>query len=262
MYRFWQIEEKKVILPHGGEEVYTLLKLNHPPLNVLSKDVLWELSGVIEVLQNKTRVVVLTGEGKAFAAGADIAEMSNMDENQAKEFSFLGQLVFEKLEKSSFISIAAIRGAALGGGLELALACDIRVVCEDALLGLPESTLGLIPGFGGTVRLVRLLPYGSSLYLTLTGERFNGKRAYELQLAQKLVTQESLLEECEKLATLLLRNGPEALKAIKELYLKTKAPFFEAHLKEEEYFSQLFAHGQAQEGLRAFLEKRPARFKP
>ncbi len=261
-FKNFQIEYKSVTLKNSQVGEYVLLTINHPPMNVLSSSVLQELDRLVTTLEQRAvRVMVLTGAGRAFVAGADISEMQGMSQQQATEYSRLGHGVFRKIEKSSIISIAAVNGFVLGGGLELALACDMRFFSDKAIASTPEVSLGLIPGFGATQRLTRIVGEGNAKYLILTGEKIDAQTAFAMHLAQKVVAHDDLLVEAEKAAVNILHNGPAALRQAKQLVHEADDVDFQLGLDAEAMaFGALFVTGQPQEGMRAFLEKRAASF--
>ncbi|MPQ48350.1 crotonase [Marinifilum sp. N1E240] len=238
-----------------------ILTLDRPKaLNALNEGVFKELTCFLESEDVKsTRALVITGEGKAFIAGADIKAMQEYSPQAAYDFSETGKMVFDKIANLEVPVIAAINGFALGGGLELALACDIRVASEKARLGLPEVNLGLIPGFNGTQRLPRLVGAGNAMYLMMLGEGITATEAYQLGIVQKLTPPESTLDEAVALAEKIVTKGPNALRLIKEmvregLELNSK----EAGKMESKEFGRLFKedHLEREEGINAFLEKR------
>lgn len=207
------------------------------------------------------RLFILTGSGKSFVAGADIARMKNFKAEEAYVFSNLGQSVFRKIEHSPLISIAGINGFALGGGLELALACDMRVLSEKAKVGLPEVSLGLIPGFGGTQRLGRLVGKGKAMEVVLSGEMYSAEDAYQMGIANALVSPEALMETCEKYAASILKRGPIATREAKNVINRGLDLSMEEGLYQEKVsFVALFQKEEAKEGLSAFLEKRAPNF--
>ncbi|MBS0619098.1 MAG: enoyl-CoA hydratase/isomerase family protein [Spirochaetes bacterium] len=261
-YRFLTVEEKSVTLKSGAAATYALVTLNQPPLNALSSGLFHELDTLLTELEKKQiRVIVITGAGKAFVAGADISEMQGMTQAQAKEYSLLGHKIFSRMDNSPIVFIAAINGFALGGGLELALAADIRILSDVAQLGLPEPTLGLIPGFGGTQRLQRLVGQSAAKYLSLTAERISAADALRLTLAAKVVAPEALLPEAEAIAAKSLALGPHATQTLKRVIHEGADKPLDAALQyEAEAFSALFSGSEAHEGLNAFLEKRSAKF--
>lgn len=261
-YQYLSVEKKTLQLKSGAPANYAIVTLNNPPLNALSTGVFHDLDAAITELESsQIRVAIFTGAGKAFVAGADIGEMSGMDANNAKEYSLLGHRIFSRIETSPVIFIAAVNGFALGGGLELALAADIRIFAEPAQAGLPEVSLGLIPGFGGTQRLQRLIGQSNAVYLALTAERIGAHEAYRIGLAAKVVAVENLMIECENVAHKILSSGPQAIRVLKHTIVNgadkpmPQALDFEAH-----EFAQLFKGDEAHEGLCAFIEKRPAKF--
>ena len=261
-YKYLNVESRSIALKSGAQAEFTFVTINSPPLNALSSGVFHDLDQLITTLENaKQRLVIITGAGKAFVAGADISEMQGMDKARAKEYSLLGHKIFSRMENSPLIFIAAVNGFALGGGLELAMECDIRILSQAAQMGLPEATLGLIPGFGGTQRLQRLIGQSAAKYLALTAERINAEEALRLSLAAKVVEADKLINEAEALAAKILALGPRAAQTLKTVIRDgADKPLPEALNYEAEEFSALFYGTEAQEGLSAFLEKRPAKF--
>lgn len=261
-YKFLTVEEKKATLKSGNDVAYALVTINSPPLNALSSSVFNDLEALLNDLETRNvRAAIITGAGKAFVAGADISEMKGMTKDQAKAYSLLGHKIFSRMENSPVIFVAAVNGFALGGGLELAMACDIRILADVAQLGLPEATLGLIPGFGGTQRLQRLVGQSMAKYLALTAERISASDALRTGLAAKVVAGEALAAEAETLITRILALGPQAAQTLKKVMREgADKPLPEALEYEAEEFSALFYGTEAHEGLAAFLEKRPAKF--
>lgn len=204
------------------------------------------------------KVIVLTGLGKAFVAGADIAEMKEMSEKEAWEFAGLGQRVFRLLETCPKPVIAAINGFALGGGCELALACDMRFASDKAKLGQPEITLGIIPGFGGTRRLARFVGRGKALELILGGEMLDAATALSLGLVERVYPPEELLPKTLEFAARLAGFSSRALAAAKTSILVGQDPGLQV---EQELFAQLFTGRDQVEGMAAFLERRRPEFK-
>jgi enoyl-CoA hydratase len=228
-------------------------------LNALNSALLLEMSDFLDNVERRKdiRVMVITGEGKAFVAGADIAEMSDLDPKQALLFSSQGQATFERLENLSFPVIAAVNGYALGGGCELAMSCDFRIASRTAKFGQPEVSLGLIPGYAGTQRLTRIAGLGNALYLILTGETITAEEALRIGLVQKVTEPESLIQETMTLARKIASNGSNSLPKAKEVIRQGAGmQFREAMRLEAEGFSSLFAQDATREGMRAFLEKR------
>jgi len=242
----------------------TLIFARDKGLNILSVAVLKEIGAAwAEIEAAGARVCILRGEGKAFLAGADIKEMAAFDAEGARGFAALGQGVLEKMESSPVISIAAIHGACVGGGCELALACDIRIGSTGMMIGQPEVNIGLIPGFGGSQRLPRVTGNGWALRLILSGEPINDATALSAGLITDTGDPSDLAARAEKLARTILTRGPEALRVAKKL---TRAAFNTAQpagLNAERYaFGITFDSGEAGEGTRAFIEKRAPAFKP
>ena len=228
-------------------------------LNALNSEFFRELNHFLDDLEPRedVRVLVITGEGKAFVAGADISEMAGMTPEQAYDVSKGGQDTFARLTKLRIPVIAAVNGYALGGGCELAMACDFRIASKMAKFGQPEMNLGLIPGYAATQRLSRISGIGNALYLILTAETITAEDALRIGLVQKLCEPESLMEEVMKMASKLAANGSGAIPAAKKLIHKGAGlPFEEACLKEASEFSNLFGQDATKEGMKAFVEKR------
>jgi enoyl-CoA hydratase len=237
-----------------------LITISRPAaMNALSSDFFSEFNELLNSIgkDHRVRVIVITGEGKAFVAGADIAEMANMNSDQACLFSKTGQKTFSRLEKLEIPVIAAVNGYALGGGCELALACDFRIASTTAKFGQPEVNLGLIPGYAGTQRLSHLAGIGNALYLILSGEVITAEDALRIGLVQKVVPPEALMEEVMKVAHKIAANGSNSVKKAKEVIRKGyEIPLQEGSKLEAAAFSTLFDYPSTQEGMKAFLEKR------
>ncbi|NMO19713.1 enoyl-CoA hydratase/isomerase family protein [Pyxidicoccus fallax] len=231
-------------------------------LNALNSKTLQELEAALNSIGTDVRVLIVTGGGeKAFVAGADIAEMAALSEAQAQEFGALGHRVMAKLEELPIPTIAAVNGFALGGGCELALACDLIYASEKAKLGLPEVGLGVIPGFGGTQRLTRAVGRARAKELIFTGERIDAAKAKELGLVLEVLPAEGLLPHCREVAAKILKNGPLAIaKAKKVIEAGADQDLRVANELERKTFGELFGSADQREGMKAFLEKRPATF--
>jgi enoyl-CoA hydratase len=242
----------------------TLLTLDRPKaLNALSSATLTRLGERVAELEGdaSARVVVLTGEGRAFAAGADIAEMSDHGPAEAAAFSRLGHRVFSALEALPLPTIAAVNGFALGGGCELACACDWIYASTKARFGQPEVSLGLIPGFGGTSRLARRIGLAWTKELVLTGEPIDAETALRIRLANRVFEPDALLDAAIATAETLARKGPLALAAAKRVLQEGQdADVRVAHQLEQNAFGVVAASEDAAEGKRAFLEKRDPKF--
>lgn len=231
-------------------------------LNILSSAVLNELKIEWAAVEHSgARVCIFRGEGKAFLAGADIKEMAALDVQDARNFSALGQSVFEHIECSEVISIAAIHGACLGGGCELALACDIRIGSAGMSIGQPEVNIGLIPGFGGSQRLPRVVGMGWALRMILSGQPLSGAQALQCGLITDTGDPADLPERADALAKTILSRGPESLCLSKKLTRSALCVEQSNGLKAERYaFGNTFESGEAKEGMTAFIEKRPPKF--
>ncbi len=212
-------------------------------------------------LKNEILVLIITGEGKAFVAGADIADMQKMNVPEGYDFSKKGQNAFGAIENLDIPVIAAVNGFALGGGCELAMACDFRIASSKAKLGLPEVSLGLIPGYGGTQRLARLIGLGNALFLTLTGQMIDAQEAYRIGLLQKIVEPEYLFDEVMLIAEKIAQQGPNAVRAAKMAIRNGfKSEIDKGFEIESSAFSKLFEQDGI-EGMKAFLEKRKPEWK-
>ncbi len=242
-----------------------MLTLNRPKaLNALDRATLEALLDCCERLGADTsvRVVVLTGEGRAFAAGADIAEMRGLDAQQAEAFSRLGHAVMDALESLAAPTIAAVNGYALGGGCELACACDWIYASEKARFGQPEVNLGLIPGFGGTGRLVRRVGSAWAKELVLGGEPIDAETALRIGLVNRLFAPDALLESALDSAEKIAEKGPLAIAAAKRVIQQGQdADTHTAHALEQAAFGVISAGAERAEGMDAFLEKREPSFR-
>ena len=242
------------------------LSLNRPDkLNALNEQTIRELSQAVEELLGRDDVggIILTGVGeKAFVAGADIGELARMGPVDGVEVSRLGQRVFRRIELSRKPVIAAVNGFALGGGCELALACHLRIASENAQFGLPEVKLGIIPGYGGTLRLPRIVGKGRALELMLTAQFIKADEAYRIGLANKVVPQAELAETARKMMSTILANGPVAVGLAIECATRGMEMSVDDGLAlESNLFGLLAATDDMREGMAAFLEKRKAEFK-
>jgi enoyl-CoA hydratase len=242
-----------------------VLSVNRPDkLNALNEQTIRELSEAFGELAARDDVggVILTGVGeKAFVAGADIAELAKMGPVDGIEVSRLGQQVFRRIELSKKPVIAAVNGFALGGGCELALACHLRIASDNAQFGLPEVKLGIIPGYGGTLRLPRIVGKGRALELMLTAQFIKADEAYRIGLANKVVPQAELMDTARKTMSTILANGPIAVGLAIECATRGMEMSVDDGLAlESNLFGLLAATNDMREGMSAFLEKRKADF--
>jgi enoyl-CoA hydratase len=232
-------------------------------LNALSTIVLAELITVVgEIeLSDEIRVVAITGAGKAFVAGADIAEMKDMTPAQAHAFAELGGNLGETIRDSSKPYVAAVNGFALGGGCELALACDFIYASDKAKFGQPEVKLGVIPGFGGTQRLARRVGVAKAKELCMIGDPIDAAEARRIGLADEVFPADQLMVKVGELARKVAQNGPLAVAEVKQLVnVGQSVPLDAALALEQKSFGILFSTADQREGMAAFLEKRPAKF--
>lgn len=243
-----------------------IITINRPQaLNALNADTMAELDALVDAIAKdpSVKVVIITGAGdKAFVAGADIAYMQPLSAAEGRAWGKAGQAVFDKIENLPQPVIAAVNGFALGGGNELAMACDIRIASEKAKFGQPEVTLGITPGFGGTQRLPRLVGKGRAKELLYTGDMIDAAEAYRIGLVNKVVAPEELMDAAKALARKIMSRSPVAVAMCKaavnegiDADLQTGVAY------EAEVFGLCFATGDQKEGMAAFLEKRAPQFK-
>jgi len=254
-----------LIYDTDGDGIATVTVNREEVLNSLSDRTIEELAAVFaEAAGNDAvRALILTGAGsKAFVSGADISEIAEKTPTTATVMSQKGQAVFRRLETMGKPSVAAINGYALGGGLELAMACSIRIAAEHAKLGLPEVSLGVIPGYAGTQRLARIVGRGVATDMIITGRPLGAEEALRVGLVSSVVASEDLMAAARKTVTRILRNGPLAIRSALEALDYGLDNGFEAGCKlEASLFGLLCATEDTREGLSAFLEKRKAEFK-
>ncbi len=247
------------------EDGLAVVAINRPKaLNALNRQVFEELGALLPELAADAGVgvVLITGAGdKAFAAGADIKELAEMKPLEAKTLSARGQAVFRQIERFPKPVIAAVNGFALGGGCELAMACHFRLASTNAKMGLPEVTLGLMPGYGGTQRLARLVGKGLALELTLTGDMIAADRAWDMGLVNHVFAPEELMPRCKEIAAKILKRAPLALRAVLEaVHSGCEMAQDDGERLEANLFGLLAATEDVREGCAAFLEKRPPNF--
>lgn len=228
-------------------------------MNALSSQVIAQMHAALQELDADAYVhaVILTGAGeKAFVAGADIAELESMYIHEVANYIGSGQSLLFKLEQMKKPVIAAINGFALGGGCELAMACDIRICSENARFGLPEVTLGIFPGFGGTQRLAGIVGKSHAMRMILTGDTVDAQTAEKIGLTDLVTTREGLMPEAEKLAKRIRANAPLAVEYAKKAVNYGAVSSREGYGYEMRLFCECFATGDKEEGMSAFLEKR------
>lgn len=255
-YQFLKVAES----PEG---VVTLTISSPATLNALNTTLLREMEAFVDAIDvAHTRVLVITGEGKAFVAGADISEMAHLSEAEGLAFGQRGSRVFKKIEDLPFPVIAAINGFALGGGCELAMACDIRIASIKARFGQPEVKLGIIPGFNGTYRLAKLIGQGMAKELIYTGKMIDADEALRIGLVNSVVLPEELAGAVDATVALILQNAPLAVSFAKTCINENyDLDIDESIALENQYFAKCFATDDQKEGMEAFLNKRKAEFK-
>ena len=247
-------------------DAVTILFIDRPSvLNAINRETLGEIADATRAFlaDPSQGALIVTGSGeKAFISGADINELAPLGPAAAEDISRFGQAVVDQLERSPKPVIAAVNGYAFGGGCELALACHMRLASENAVLGLPEVKLGIIPGYGGTQRLPRLVGPGRALELILSARNVKAEEAERIGLVNRVVPQAELLNEAVKLAQAILKNGPLAVEAALECVVRgMQLPLDQGLRFESGRFGILAASDDMHEGLQAFLDKRPAAFK-
>ncbi|MCK4679837.1 enoyl-CoA hydratase/isomerase family protein [bacterium] len=239
-----------------------VVTINRPDaLNAINIETMTEIGQAMLELGGDAdvRVIIVTGAGKAFAAGADISELQTRGGMEARDISQHGQRTFSIVENLSKPVIAAVNGYALGGGLELAMACDVRIASTRAKMGQPEVTLGLVPGFAGTQRLPRLVGFGRAKQMLLTGGPIDAETALSWGLVNKVVEPDALLDAAKEMAVRIAGNGPAAVGLVKACVNKGTSTDVDAGgTHESDAFGLCFASGEAKEGITAFFEKRPA----
>ena len=253
-YEFLKIE------PQDG---ITVMKISAPKsLNALNSTILKEIDSFVSGLDNTTRVLIITGDGeKSFVAGADISEMAHLNEPQGFEFGRLGAQVFRKIETLPIPVIAAVNGFALGGGCELAMACDIRIASVKAKFGQPEVGLGIIPGFSGTHRLPKLIGQGYAKEMIYTGKVIRADEALRIGLVNATYEPEELMPKALEMATMMLKNAPVAIRLAKQSINEGYDLDADGAIAlENKLFGQCFATKDQKEGVDAFLNKRKADF--
>ena len=253
-YEFLKIERQDGI---------TVMKISAPKsLNALNSTILKEIDSFVSGLDNTTRVLIITGDGeKSFVAGADISEMAHLNEPQGFEFGRLGAQVFRKIETLPIPVIAAVNGFALGGGCELAMACDIRIASVKAKFGQPEVGLGIIPGFSGTHRLPKLIGQGYAKEMIYTGKVIRADEALRIGLVNAIYEPEELMDKALEMAAMMLKNAPVAIRLAKQSINEGYDLDADGAIAlENKLFGQCFSTKDQKEGMDAFLNKRKADF--
>lgn len=240
------------------------VQLNRPQqLNALNHTVLQKLAEIFTSAKNNSKVkaLLLTGTGKAFCAGADITELASLDSKNGITFASFGQSVMNQLEMLGKPSLAVVNGYALGGGCELAMAATLRIAATEAIFGQPEIKLGVIPGFGGTQRLSRLIGKGRALEICLTGKRFSADQAYQWGMVNEVISSDKLLDRAKEILRDLVQMGPVAMQSVISVINDGyNLPLESALAYEAAHFGLCCATADKQEGVSAFLEKRVAAF--
>ena len=253
---------KNVIVEQKGRVLIITISRGKA-LNALNRKTIGELQDVFNKhwSDDKVGCVIITGAGKAFVAGADIAEIAELDSISGTEFSALGNYLMKTIANFPKPVIAAINGFALGGGSELALACDIRLASEKAKIGQPEVNLGIIPGYGGTQRLSRLVGAGKAMQLILTGEMIDAQEAYRIGYVQAVYTPEQLMEKAIEMANVICSKAPLSINMAKECITRGLDASLSIGIDFERVnFGQTCATEDKNEGCNAFLEKRTPKF--
>lgn len=240
------------------------LTIQSPPANALSSTLLEDLAEKLDMIEQEAvaKAIVLKGEGKFFSAGADIKEFTSFQNaSDYQSLSEKGQQLFTRVEHFAIPVIAAIHGASLGGGLELAMACHIRIVTENAKIGLPETTLGIIPGFAGTQRLPQYVGTAKAYEMVLTGEPISGKEAFSLGLANQVVAEDELISKTTELAEKIAAKSKLSINSVMSLIPYAKTEQFATGVDAEaKAFGAIFGSEDAREGVQAFMEKRKPNF--
>ncbi|MDO5715921.1 MAG: enoyl-CoA hydratase-related protein [Tissierellia bacterium] len=245
---------------------YAILTINRPKaLNALNSTTILEIQKAVKDIEkdDNIKVVIITGKGeKAFIAGADISEMVNYNTVQAYEFGKRGQETLSFIENSKKFYIAAVNGFALGGGCEVSMSCDMRIASDNAKFGIPEVTLGVIPAFGGTQRLPKLIGLGRAKEILATGDMIDAQKAERWGLINNIYSQAELLEKAEEIAVKIAQNSTYAIgEGLVAMNEATQIKLEDGLELEALLFAKIFSYPDQEEGMKAFLEKRQANFK-
>lgn len=252
------------IITDINNQILTITIDREKSLNALNNDLIQSIGGILSESENNASIhgVIITGSGlKAFAAGADIKGFPSLDANSGSALSKAGHDVFNYIENYPKPVVAAINGYALGGGLELAMACHIRIASDNAVFGMPEVKLGLIPGYGGTQRLAQLIGKGKAMEYILTGNMMDAATAEKLGLVNKVVSQENLTEECSILISTIAKRGPKAIATAIKVINAQYDHLQNGYQVEIDEFGKLMASDECKEGVDAFLNKREPNFR-
>lgn len=245
------------------EKDIAVVKINKPSaLNALSSEIIHQLNNTLNLIENdqSIKVIIITGEGKSFVAGADISEMVKMDVVRAKEYANKGACLFERIENIKKVTIAAINGFALGGGCELAMACDIRIASDKAKFGQPEVGLGIIPGFSGIRKMFDLLGEAKAKEFVFTGKMIDASEAEKVGLVNRVVSPESLMDECIKISSEIVSKSFNAILVSKQVINNLKGAAIEKISYQSERFADCFSHPDQKNGMTAFLNKQKPTF--
>lgn len=249
----WEVKDKIGYITITREEA----------LNALNDLVIADLTECFKLVgkRDDVGVIIFTGAGRSFIAGADIAKMADLDGTEGRAFTKLGQDLMDFVEDFHLPVIAAVNGFALGGGCEFAMACDIRVASTKAKFGQPEVNLGIVPGFGGTQRLPRLIGKGMAKYMIYTGEMVDANEALRIGLVQKVVEPDQLMDECKRIADLINSKAPVAVRLAKcSVNIAENVDLKSGVMYETEAYDTTFHSADRVEGMKAFVEKRAATF--
>lgn len=253
-YKYLIVEEKE-----NGVVIITLSR--EKSLNALNSAMLKELHHFFSNVHDDIRCIIITGAGKSFVAGADIAEMANFTASEAYDFAKLGMDTFMEIEKCRAPVIAAVNGFALGGGCEISIACDIRVASTKAKFGQPEVGLGITPGFGGTQRLSRVIGPGYAKELIYTTEMIGADKAYQIGLVNHVYEPEELLDKALEMANKIASHAPKAVEYAKQSIINGSQTDIDTAMQiEKTHFGLCFATNDQKEGMDAFLNKRKSEF--
>jgi enoyl-CoA hydratase len=259
-----EVMDYQNIVVEKKDKIALLTISREKALNALNDETIAEIQDFFDSIGDSDDVncIVITGQGKAFVAGADIAELAGCNVEGGTEKAVIGHKMMRTIENCPWPVIAAVNGFALGGGCELALACDFRLASEKAKFGQPEVNLGIIPGYGGTQRLPRLIGAGKAKELVYTGNIINAEEAYRIGLADEIYPLEELMDKAMDMAKLIVSKGPLAIKAAKKCINEgLEGTLKEGCELESQAFGELYGSEDTPEGLNAFLEKRPPQFK-